>query len=63
MATSQHVHTLDYVGPIPGPGFFGVDIMTGDKSEKFWQWYRAWPQDKPYDLREEAILYCRYSLG
>ena len=53
---------LNYRGKIPAAYYFGIDQMTDDKKELFWVWYTPLENDPNfiYDLKMEAIKYCRY---
>lgn len=55
---------LNYIGKIPVPYYFGIDRMTDDKKKLFWLWYTPLESDPYhiYDLKLEAIKYCRFKF-
>ncbi|XP_035981580.1 uncharacterized protein LOC118556952 [Fundulus heteroclitus] len=50
--------TLNYVGPLPPPCFYGVDRMNPAEQDRFYIWYNE-ACKHPFDFQKEALYYCQ----
>jgi hypothetical protein len=50
-----------YVGPFPDPSFYGIDEMSEQKREEFFEWYRL-QKGKVFNFREEIARYCQQDV-
>ena len=55
------VENENYVGPLPAPEFYGLEMMTNDEQEKFFEWYNEHSQDI-FDMKRDMIKYCKMDV-
>ena len=54
-------HTLNYVGPIPAPEFYGCFDMKDKHYSRFMEWYKK-QGETIFDFQKELKLYCKQDV-